>query len=111
MIKNNQVYKFDNNNNNHPTIRSILKMLGIAATFDPDSADYNPYKDKLQKMGINVPLNFEKTSTRETGGNRNLLGINKSQSQALVPLKGLAKPTEYEQPKQVYIQKTEMGPN
>lgn len=39
MIKNNQVYKFDNNNNNHPTIRSILKMLGIAATFDPDSAD------------------------------------------------------------------------
>lgn len=84
MIKYNQTYKFESNNNNHPTIRSILKLLGIAATFDPETAEYNPYKDKLKKMGINVPDNFEKTSS---GGGRNLLGINKSQSQALVPLK------------------------
>jgi len=85
MIKYNQSFKFENNNNNHPTLKVVLKMLGIAATFDPDSADYNPYKDKLKKMGIDVPINFEKTSS----GARNLIGINKSQSQALVPLKGL----------------------
>lgn len=35
-------------------------------------------------MGIDVPMNFEKTSS-----GKNLIGINKSQSQALVPLKGL----------------------
>lgn len=63
----------------------VLKLLGIAATFDPESTDYNPYKDKLKKMGIDVPNNFEKTTT----GARNLIGINKSQSQALVPMKGL----------------------
>lgn len=51
-------------------------------------------------MGIDVPMNFEKTSAREIVGNKNLLGINKSQSQALVPLKTL-KQNEYEQPKQV----------
>lgn len=62
-------------------------------------------------MGINVPMNFEKTSIKETGGNRNLLGINKSQSQALVPLKGTMKPTEYEPPKQVHMQKVDMGPS
>jgi len=62
MIKFNQSYKFDNNNNNHPTIRSILKLLGIAATFDPDSAEHNPYKDKLKRLGIEVPVGLEKVS-------------------------------------------------
>lgn len=97
MIKLNQSFKFENNNNNHPTLKVVLKMLGIAATFDPDSTDYNPYKDKLKKMGIDVPMNFEKTSS----GAKNLIGINKSQSQALVPLKGLntEENQKYEPPK------------
>jgi len=53
LIKNNQTYKFENNNNNHPIIKNILKLLGVGTIVQVDDkqSDRNPNKKLLKPLG------------------------------------------------------------
>jgi len=62
LIKNNQTYKFENNNNNHPTIKNVLKLLGVGTInqIDDKQSDRNPNKKLLKPLGNElVPIKQE----------------------------------------------------
>lgn len=58
LIKNNQTYKFENNNNNHPIIKNVLKLLGVGTIvqIDDKQSDKNPNKKLLKPLGNELVL-------------------------------------------------------
>lgn len=65
LIKNNQSFKFENNNNNHPTIKNILKLLGVGTITQIDDKESNlggnKHKKLLKPLGNElVPIKDEK---------------------------------------------------
>lgn len=80
LIKNNQTFKFENNNNNHPTIKNILKLLGVGTIVQVDDkqSDRNPNKKLLKPLGNElVPIKQEERKLEINFKSRNREEIKK----------------------------------